>query len=146
MQNITIAGRLGGDATHRTTDNSEVTSFNMAVDYGFGENKETYWWSVSMWGKRGAALAQHLRKGSSVTVTGEFSKREHEGKTYLQCRANDITLQGGKSDGERPASSGERQQGRSSGGSYGEQSGGGSRGGGAAALDDDVPFACEWRL
>jgi len=96
MQNITLAGRIGGDATHRTTDNGEVTSFNMAVDYGYGDRKETYWWSVSYWGKRGAGLAPHLRKGTSVTVTGEFSKREHEGKTYMQCRANDITLQGGK--------------------------------------------------
>ena len=101
MQNITLAGRIGGDATHRTTENGEVTSFNMAVDCGYGDRKETYWWSVSYWGKRGAGLAPHLRKGPSVTVTGEFSKREHEGKTYMQCRANDITLQGSKPDGER---------------------------------------------
>ena len=139
MQNITIAGRLGGDATHRTTDNSEVTSFNMAVDYGFGEKKETYWWSVSMWGKRGAALAQHLRKGSSVTVTGEFSAREHEGKTYFQCRANDITLQGGKSDGERPANSGERQE-RGGGSSYDGQSGGGVRSARDTDEDQEIPF------
>lgn len=135
MQNITIAGRLGGDATHRATDNSEVTSFNMAVDYGYGDKKETYWWSVSMWGKRGAGLAPHLRKGSSVTVTGEFSAREHEGKTYFQCRANDITLQGGKSE-----DSGQRGQ---SGTPYDGESRGGGRG---ADLSDDIPFACEWRL
>ena len=132
MQVITLAGRLGGDATHRTTDNSEVTSFNMAVDYGYGDNKETYWWSVSMWGKRGAGLAPHLRKGSSVTVTGEFSKREHEGKTYLQCRANDITLQGGKPEGERQSS-------------YDTPRTGGAPS--SSDLDgDDIPFAAEWRL
>lgn len=106
MMNITLAGRIGGDATHRTTDSSEVTSFNMAVDHGYGDNKETYWWSVSIWGKRGTALAPHLRKGSAVTVVGEFSKREHEGKTYLQCRANDIDLQGGKASGQRGDSGG----------------------------------------
>lgn len=106
MLNITLAGRLGGDATHRALDGgNEVTSFNMAVDQGFGDKKQTYWFSVSMWGKRGAALAPHLRKGSSVTVTGEFSTREHEGKTYLQCRANDITLQGGKPSGDSGGSS-----------------------------------------
>ena len=128
MQNITLAGRLGGDATHRATDNSEVTSFNMAVDYGYGENKETYWWSVSMWGKRGAGLAPHLRKGTSVTVTGEFSKREHEGKTYLQCRANDITLQGGKPEGERQSS-------------YDEPRGVSASGSTSRDLDsDEIPF------
>lgn len=127
MQNITIAGRLGGDATHRTTDSSEVTSFNMAVDHGFGDKKTTYWWSVSMWGKRGVSLAPHLRKGSSVTVTGEFSTREHEGKTYLQCRANDITLQGGKPEGERQTS-------------YDEPRGVSASGSTSRDLDDDLPF------
>ena len=125
MMNITLAGRIGGDATHRATDNGEVTSFNMAVDHGFGDRKSTYWFSVSMWGKRSSALSPHLRKGSSVTVTGEFSTREHEGKTYLQCRANDITLQGGKpSSDDRPAQS-----------SYDEP-----RHGGGNAMDDDLPF------
>ena len=123
MMNITLAGRLGGDATTRNTDSGDVTSFNMAVDHGFGDKKTTYWWSVSMWGKRGSALSPHLRKGSSVTVTGEFSTREHEGKTYLQCRANDITLQGGKPDGER-------QSGTSYDGPSGQQN----------DLDDDLPF------
>ena len=132
MMNITLAGRIGGDATHRATDNGEVTSFNMAVDYGYGDRKETYWFSISYWGKRAAGLAPHLRKGTAVTVAGEFSKREHEGKTYLQCRANDITLQGGKPE------SGERSSGSSS---YDDRGTGGG-----AALDDDIPFACEWRL
>lgn len=125
MINITLAGRLGGDATHRALDGgNEVTSFNMAVDQGYGEKKQTYWFSVSMWGKRGAALAPHLRKGSSVTVTGEFSTREHEGKTYLQCRANDITLQGGKPSGD------------SSGSSYDEKPAPPTN----PDLDDDIPF------
>lgn len=103
--NITLAGRLGADATNRTTDSGDaVTAFNMAIDQGFGDRKKTYWFSVSMWGKRGTALAPHLLKGSSVTVVGEFSTREHNDKTYLQCRANDITLQGGKPEGERQSS------------------------------------------
>jgi single-strand DNA-binding protein len=124
MMNITLAGRIGGDATHRALDNGDVTSFNMAVDHGFGDKKETYWFSISLWGKRGAALAPHLRKGSSVTVAGEFSTRQHEGKTYLQCRANDITLQGGKPSSEGGSSS------------YDDR----STGGGQRDLDDDIPF------
>ena len=133
MMNITLAGRIGGDATQRDADGTAFTTFNMAVDHGFGDRKETYWWSVSIWGKRGTALAPHLRKGSSVTVAGEFSKREHEGKTYLQCRASDITLQGGKPEsGDRPPGSS----------SYDDR----GTGGGGALDGDDIPFACEWRL
>jgi single-strand DNA-binding protein len=125
MLNITLAGRLGADATNRTTDSGDaVTAFNMAIDQGFGDRKKTYWFSVSMWGKRGTALAPHLRKGSSVTVVGELSTREHDGKTYLQCRANDITLQGGK-----PSEGGNT--------SYDDKP---SQAPAHADLDDDLPF------
>lgn len=127
MMTICLAGRIGADATNRTTDSGDaVTAFNMAIDQGFGDRKKTYWFSVSMWGKRGTALAPHLLKGSSVTVVGEFSTREHNDKTYLQCRANDITLQGGKPEGNSQSAS-----------SYDEPRGGGV----SSDLDDDlIPF------
>jgi len=54
---------------------------------------------VSVCGKRGDALAQYLTKGASVTVVGEFTLGEYDGKPQLNVRANEITLQGGKSDG-----------------------------------------------
>jgi len=100
MKSITIAGRIGKDAETRTTQGGDqVTGFTVAVDEGFGDKKRTLWWDVSFWGKRGSSLSQYLTKGSSVTVAGEMSTREHEGKTYLTCRAWDVTLQGGKPSG-----------------------------------------------
>lgn len=137
MKSITIAGRIGGDATVRNTDSSDVVSFNVAVDDGFGDKKTTLWFSCSMWGKRGVSVAPHLRKGTAVTVSGDLSTREHEGKTYLQIRANDLTLQGGKSDGDSRPSNGAS--------SYDDR---GNTGGAASSRDldgDDIPFAPEWR-
>ena len=61
--------------------------------------KITNWWRVSIWGKRGEALAQYLTKGASVTVIGEFSLTEYDGKPQLNIRANEIALQGGRADG-----------------------------------------------
>lgn len=101
MKAITIAGRIGKDAETRTTQGGDqVTGFTVAVDEGFGDKKRTLWFDVSHWGKRGAAVAPYLLKGSSVTVTGDLSTREYEGKTYLTIRANDLTLQGGKGGGQ----------------------------------------------
>lgn len=100
MKNIVIAGTIGKDAVLRRTQSGDpVTGFSVAVDDGFGENKGTIWFDVALWGKRGQSLEQHLTKGTKVAVSGELGKREHEGRTYLTVRANDITLMGGKKDG-----------------------------------------------
>lgn len=102
MKTITIAGNIGKDAETRTTQGGDtVTSFNVAVEERTGKEKTTIWFSCSLWGKRGDALVQYLTKGSKVAVSGDLSTREHEGKTYLQVRADQVTLMGGKPDGER---------------------------------------------
>lgn len=95
MKQITIAGRLGRDAELRSTSAGPVLGFSVAVDDGRGQDKRTLWFDCTIWGKRGEALAQHLTKGTSVTATGDFSTREHNGKTYLQCRVDNVTMQGG---------------------------------------------------
>ena len=95
MKNVTIAGGIGKDAeTRRTQDGTPVTGFSVAVDDRAGKEKSTMWFDVSMWGQRGEKLAQYLTKGTKVAVTGELGARQHEGKTYLTVRADNITLMG----------------------------------------------------
>ena len=126
MKTITIAGRLGKDSEFRRTQNGDpVLSFGVAVDHGYGDKKTTMWLDCSLFGKRGESLEQYLKKGSAVTVSGDFSTREYDGKTYLQIRANDVTLQGGK-----PANSYQEQS------MYDRDDDGGK----AAPLDDEIPF------
>ena len=121
MKSITIAGRLGKDATLRRTQGGDpVLSFSVAVDHRAGKEKHTMWFECAIWGKRGESLEQYLTKGACVAVTGDFWTREYEGKTYLQVRVNDVTMLGG----------GERQ----SGGQSAEQSF-------SQDLDDSIPFA-----
>lgn len=130
MKNLTIAGRITRDAVTRSTQQGEkVTGFSVAVDDGYGQNKRAMFFDCSLWGKRGDSLAQHLTKGSQVTVSGDLSTREHEGKTYLTIRVADVTLQGkpqGNQSGGRPddydrQSSGSQQSSRSD-------------------YDDEIPF------
>lgn len=97
----TVTGRIGKDAVTRHTQKGDsVTGFNIASDFGYGDSKTTIWVSASLWGKRGESLAQHLVKGAQVTVVGELSTEEYEGKTQLKLRVAEIALQGGKKDGE----------------------------------------------
>ena len=123
MKNISIAGTVGKDAEIRTTQGgNNVTSWSIAVSgYANGE-KTTDWFDVSMWGKRGEQAKQFATKGAKMAVSGEFSTREHNGKTYLQLKGTDFTPMGGGN------------QGGSSGGS-GSQAPAPSR-----DLDDDLPF------
>lgn len=136
MKNITIAGRITRDAVVRTTQQGEkVAGFSVATDDGYGQNKRALFFDCSLWGKRGEALGQYLTKGSPVTVSGDLSTREHDGKTYLTVRVQEIELQGGRGAG-KPDDSG-----TSYGGDYGQSGGyGGGTTGGAPALDDEIPF------
>ena len=102
MKAIVIAGNIGKDAVVRTTQGGDrITGWSVAVEDGFGQSKRTLWFDCSWFGGRGEKLAQYLTKGSKITVSGDFSTREHEGKTYLQVRVNDVTLQGGGQDRQR---------------------------------------------
>lgn len=127
MKTITIAGGLTRDAVTRSTQNGDkVTGFSVAVSEGFGDAKRTLYFDCSLWGKRGTSMAQYLTKGSKVAVSGELSTREHEGKTYLTVRADQVTLMGGKTDARRDE---------------GEAYGRADTGGGPMGdMDDEIPF------
>ena len=99
MKSLTIAGNIGKSAeTRRTPNGDAVTSWSLAVEERKGSEKRTIWFDCSLWGKRGESLAPYLTKGGKVAVSGELSTREHEGKTYLTVRAEQVTLLGGGQD------------------------------------------------
>lgn len=95
MITITVAGNVGKDAVLRETQGDPVLNFSVASTSYVGREKVTQWVDVSVWGKRGQALAELITKGSKVTVVGQGSLTEHQGKTYLKVRAFDVELQGG---------------------------------------------------
>jgi single-strand DNA-binding protein len=90
MQNITITGRVGGNAETRQAGQSNVTNFNVAVDQGWGQDKTTNWFRVAIWGERGTKLRQYILKGDKVAVTGELVIGEYNGKPQYEIRAHDV--------------------------------------------------------
>jgi len=128
MQTIVITGRLSKDAVLRSTTNSEVVDFDVAVDQGFGHKKVTNWFRCQFWGKRGASVQPYLLKGSSVTVSGELETSVYQDKMQLGVRVNEVQLP------PKP------QEQRSSGGGTRNSTQTPSRGGFDNDLDDDVPF------
>jgi len=98
--------RLYKDAEQKhTAGGDSIVTFKGAVDAGFGNNKTTSWIKFTLWGKRGDSLLPYLKDKTQVAVSGELANREYtdkEGqKRYsLEVRVNELTLVGGKQEGQ----------------------------------------------
>lgn len=111
MNVFTASGNIGRDAEVRNAGGTSVAGFSLAVKSGYGDKAQTVWVDCSLWGKQAeSGLVQYLKKGQFVVVTGELGTREHEGKTYVTLRVNNVTL-GGKQDAQKSAQGQQQQQG-----------------------------------
>ncbi len=95
MKTIVIAGGIGKDAVIRNAGDNQVTGWSVGVKDGWGQNEKTLWFDCSWWGQRGVKVCDYIKKGGKITVSGELSTREHDGKTYITINVSDVTLQGG---------------------------------------------------
>ena len=76
---IVVTGNLGADPEQRTPGAGPV-ELRLADSTGYGDRKRTAWWRVKVWGKTGEYALNALRKGDMVTVAGEASADEWEGR------------------------------------------------------------------
>lgn len=103
MNNFCFTGNLGKDCRKGNVSGTSVVNFSVAVKSGYGDKAQTIWIDVALWGKQAEGkLPDYLVKGQQVAVSGEIGTREHEGKTYITCRANSVSLVGGKADAPAP--------------------------------------------
>ena len=92
----TVTGNIGQDAELRRAGANPVCSFTVASNRKVKGEDVTTWVRASVWGKRGESLVVYLTKGTKVTLVGELSTREHNGKTYLELRVSELDFAGGK--------------------------------------------------
>ena len=82
---LTMIGRTGKDSTTRFMPNGDpVTSFSVAVDDGFGENKKTIWLNVSAFGKLAETL-KDMRKGTLILVEGRLQHDSGNPRVYKRA-------------------------------------------------------------
>ena len=105
MNNFNFTGNLGNDCRAGQAGQTPVVNFSVAVKSGYRQNEQTIWVDCALFGHRATALAPYLTKGQTVAVSGELGTREHNSKTYITCKVNDVTLVGGK-----PQQQGQQQQ------------------------------------
>ena len=97
----TFSGRMARDPEVRNVGQNTVLSFTIANDVGYGDKKTTNWVRCSYWNHD--KIAQYLHKGDQVTVSGEISMREYNGKTSLELRVFDLVLPPRPRDGNPSA-------------------------------------------
>ena len=156
-----IIGHLGRDPETRRLGNGDpVVNLSVATseswrDKQSGERKEkTEWHRVVIFNESLAKVAeQYLRKGSKVYLEGAIQTRKWQDKDGKDQYSTEIVLQ--KFRGELTILEGRDGDGSSSGSgnsgnSSSRSSGGESRQGGggpgrAPDIEDDIPFAAEFR-
>lgn len=103
MIRITVSGRAATDPTTKEVRGSSCVSFGVIGDTGTKDdqgNKESIFFWVTIWGKRGETVAKYLKKGERVLVMGNFTQRlykapDAEAKIQNQITAQDVDLLGG---------------------------------------------------
>jgi len=142
-------GNLGRDPELRSFPNGDkVANLRLAVsekwrDKAIGENKErTEWVTVAVFGPLAGICEQYLRKGSKVFISGKMQTRKWNDKDGAEKYSTEIVLQGPQAqmqmlDGKPGGDGGQ---------SYDQAPAGGAPAGGRGNLDDEIPFALEWRL
>lgn len=95
MIQMFLVGRLGKDAEVKNLQGGSVINFSTAVDIGYGEKKETLWVDCAKWGEK-TGIAQYLKKGTKVAITGEPGLRKWEGGATMTLRVSNIELLGDK--------------------------------------------------
>lgn len=151
VNKVILIGNLGRDPEVRTFQNGgKVCNLRIATsetwkDKVTGERKErTEWHTVAIHNEALVRVAeQYLRKGSKVYIEGQLETRKWQDQSGQDKYSTEITLRpyGGALTMLDGKPSGDT-QGQSSG--YGAPSGGGY-GGGGSAMEDEIPFAPEWR-
>jgi single-strand DNA-binding protein len=143
VNKVIIVGNLGRDPETRSFPNGgKVVSLRIATseswtDKTSGERKErTEWHSVSIMNEGLAKIAeQYLKKGSTVYIEGQLETRKWQDQSgvdrytteiVLRQYRGELTLLGGKPEGDRDASRGLAQQ------SHGPS--------GRDDMDDEIPF------
>lgn len=103
MNVCVFSGRLVKDAeTRYTTSGTAVSNFTIAVDTGFGEYKRTDFIDCVLWKRE--KLAEHLKKGKAIIVSGEYNSRKWEDKegnkrVNIEIICRDVDFQQGDSAG-----------------------------------------------
>ena len=162
MNRATLIGHLGADPEiRRTQDGRPIVNFNLATseswrDKHTGERKEnTEWHRIVIFNEGLCKVAEdYLKKGAKAMIEGAIKTRKWQDQQCQDRYSTEIVLSGFDSklllldrqgNGRAPPPESDDDYGRPSGRGNASYGGGAPAGSFSRDLDDDIPFAPEWR-
>ena len=101
MLEIQLIGNIGKDAEVRNGGNGmSAIGFNVATSKKLKGENVTTWVKCTKWVKEGdTKIADYLKKGTKVFVSGEVGIEMYQEKSSLTCRVGRVELCGGGDQG-----------------------------------------------
>ena len=96
MSDITVSGNIGEPNLKFTNSGKAVLEFSLAENHskknqqGGWDEDGTTWRRVTIWDKKAEVLAEVLKKGDRVIVTGSERLREYTAKDGTQGRSLEV--------------------------------------------------------
>ena len=96
LNSCSFTGRVTKDAVVESVGakGTQITKFSIANNTGFGQYAKANFFNVQVWGQAGAAVAQYLKKGKQVAITGMLENAKWTGKDGLEHDSWTLTCQG----------------------------------------------------
>lgn len=98
FNNCSFSGSLGKDPEVRFfEDGKAVANFSIAIN---GRGDSTLWMPVKVWGKQVQVIADYVKKGSQIIVSGELEnetwQKEGQERSRMVLNCRNFSLIGGK--------------------------------------------------
>ena len=96
MNIAVLIGRMTSTPELKTTPNGvSVTSFSIAIDRGYGENKQTDFINIVGWRQTAEFICKHFTKGSRIAIEGSIQTRKYQdrdgnNRTMFEVVANNV--------------------------------------------------------
>lgn len=101
---VVLTGRLTAAPELKVTPSGKsVCSFTIAVDRGYGDNKETDFITCVAWEKTAEFVSKYFNKGSEIGIEGSIQTRKWTDKngnnrTAFEIRVSNTQFIGGKKE------------------------------------------------
>ena len=91
INKVILMGRLTRDPElRRTNSGAPVCSFSVAIDNGYGENRQTDFINCVAWNKTAEFVSNYFSKGKMIIVIGRISTRTWEGQDGKKNYATEV--------------------------------------------------------
>lgn len=90
---VVLQGRLTAQPELKTTPNGvSVTSFTLASDRGYGDNKQTDFIPCVAWRGTAEFISKYFQKGSMIAVEGSIQTRKYQDKNGDNRTAYEVVV------------------------------------------------------